>query len=98
MHAIPAAGSIVSEPKTITLTFTRELRLVTLKLIAEDVEESLAVDRSAPPAKLFSLSLPAIAPGTYKVKWRAAGEDSHIMAGSFSFTVAASNNGQPGKS
>ncbi len=96
--SIPAGGSTVVAPKTITLTFTRELRLVTLKLIGENSDEALAVDRSAPAGKLFSVPLPAIAPGSYEVKWRAAATDGHFMRGSFSFTVAASNNGQPGKS
>ena len=97
-NSVPAGGSTVTQPKIITLTFTRNLRLVTLKLISDDIDESLAVDRSAPPGKLFSVPLPDIQPGTYKVKWRAAAEDGHFMAGSFSFTVTASNNGQPGKS
>jgi len=96
--SIPASGSTVTEPKTITLRFTRELRLVTLKLIGGKSDEALAVDRSAPAGKLFSVPLPAIAPGSYEVKWRAAATDGHFMRGSFSFTVAASNNGQPGKS
>lgn len=92
--SIPADGSTVSEPKTLTLTFTRDLRLVTVKLVAENVDESLTVDRSAPPAKSFSVPLPAVAPATYTVKWRAAATDGHIMTGSFSFTVAASGIGK----
>jgi hypothetical protein len=87
--SIPAGGSTVVAPKTITLTFTRELRLVTLRLVAEGVDEALAVDRSAPPGTLFAVPLPAVRPGAYTVKWRAVAADGHIMRGSFSFAVAA---------
>lgn len=93
--SIPADGSTVSEPKTISLTFTRELRLVTVKLVGNDVDESLTVDRSAPLGKAFSVPLPAVAPGTYKVNWRAAAADGHIMTGSISFTVAPGGAGKP---
>jgi copper resistance protein C len=92
--SIPADGSTVSEPKAISLTFTRELRLVTVKLVGNDLDESLAVDRSAPLGKTFSVPLPAVAPGTYKVNWRAAAADGHIMTGSFSFTVAPGGAGK----
>jgi len=94
--SIPADGSTVSEPKAVTMTFTRNLRLVTVRLTSEDFDEALTVDRSAPAGRSFSVPLPAIVPGTYKVKWRAvATEDGHIMTGSFSFTVAASGTGKP---
>lgn len=94
--SIPADGSTVSEqPKTLAMTFTRELRLVTVRLTAEDFDEALTVDRAAPPGKSFSVPLPAVAPATYKVKWRAAAADGHIMTGAFSFTVAASGTGKP---
>jgi len=92
--SIPADGSTVSAPTTVMMTFTRELRLVTVRLTAENFDESLAVDRSAPAGKSFSVPLPAVAPATYTVKWRAAATDGHIMTGSFSFTVAASSTGK----
>jgi hypothetical protein len=98
--SIPADGTTVTEPKTVSLTFTRAVRLVTLKLIAKDVDTSLPVDRSAPAAKSFSAPLPTVAPGAYEVKWTASARDGHIMTGSFSFTVAApgsSNSDRPGQ-
>jgi methionine-rich copper-binding protein CopC len=97
--SVPADGATVSAPKTILMKFTRDLRLVTVRLTAENFDESLAVDRSAPAAKSFSVPLPALAPGTYTVKWRAAATDGHIMMGSLSFTVAAGsgNSDQSGK-
>lgn len=93
--SIPADGSTVSEPKTVTMTFTRELRLVTVRLTSDDFDEALTVDRAAPPGKSFSVPLPAVAPATYKVKWRAAATDGHFMTGVFSFTVVPSSTGKP---
>lgn len=94
--SIPADGSTVSEPKTVTMTFTRDLRLVTVRLTSENFDEALTVDRAAATGTSFSLALPAIVPGTYKVKWRAAAtEDGHIMTGTFSFTVGAHVTGTP---
>ncbi len=94
--SIPADGSTVSEPKTLTMTFTRDLRLVTVRLTSDDFDEALTVDRAAPSGRTFSVPLPAVVPGTYKVKWRAAATaDGHIMTGTFSFTVAPSGTGKP---
>jgi copper resistance protein C len=90
LSSIPANGATVSTPKSLSLTFTAELRLVTVRLVGADIDEALAVDKDAAPAKTFEVPLPAtVAPGTYKVNWRAAGDDGHIMSGSFAFTVAA---------
>jgi methionine-rich copper-binding protein CopC len=39
---------------------------------------------------LMSVSLPKLAPGTYKVKWSAVAVDTHHTTGTFTFTVNAS--------
>ena len=96
LNSIPANGATVSEPKTLTLTFTSELRLVTVRLTADGFDEALDVDRSAAAAKIFSIPLPALGAAKYTVKWRAAAADGHIMTGSFAFTVAAKTD-QPAK-
>lgn len=89
-NSSPAAGATVTElPKTLSLTFTKAVRLMTLKLIGKDVDMALEVDRSAPAARSFSAPLPDVAPGTYEVKWTATARDGHVMTGSFSFMVEA---------
>lgn len=96
----PAAGATVTEPKTLSLTYTKAVRLMTLKLIGKEVDVALEVDRSAPAGRSFSAPLPAVTPGDYEVKWAATGRDGHVMTGSFSFTVAAGGAGKsvaPGK-
>ena len=45
-----------------------------------------AVDPS--DATLLRVSLPRLAPGTYRVKWRVLSVDSHVTDGDFTFDVA----------
>lgn len=87
--SVPANGATVTDPKTMTLTFSDAVRLVTVKLTGKDADIALAVDKSAAAAKTFSLSLPALAPGTYEVKWTAGADDGHVMTGAFSFNSVA---------
>lgn len=87
--SVPADGATVTEPKTVKLTFSDAVRLVTVKLTARDVDVSLPVDRSAAAAKTFSVPLEALAPAKYEVQWTAAADDGHVMTGTFAFTVAA---------
>jgi hypothetical protein len=86
--------------KSLSLTFTKAVRLMTLKLIGKDVDLALEVDRSAPASRSFSVPLPTVAPGAYEVNWTATARDGHVMTGAFSFTVApegSGNSAQPGK-
>jgi len=85
----PANGATVTDPKTVELTFSDAVRLVTLKLSAKDNEIALPVDKSAAAAKSFSLPLPVLEPAKYEVKWTASAQDGHVMTGSFSFTSVA---------
>jgi methionine-rich copper-binding protein CopC len=87
--SVPANGSTVTDPKTITLTFSDAVRLVTLKLKAADAEVVVPVDKSAAAAKSFSLPLPSLKPAKYEAKWTASADDGHVMTGSFSFTSVA---------
>ena len=87
--SIPANGATVSAPKELSLTFTKAVRLVTLKLVGQEVDEALPVDRSAPAGRSFFAPLPALQPGTYEVTWTSSARDGHIMKGKVAFTVAA---------
>lgn len=84
----PADGATVTDVKTLLLTFSAELRLVTVKITGNGVDESLPVDRDAAPATSYSLALPKLPAGTVDVKWTAAAPDGHVMTGSLSFTVS----------
>ena len=43
----------------------------------------------SPPAEVH-VKLPALAPGRYRLSWRAASADGHVMTGQISFTVGDS--------
>ena len=74
-------------PKTIDLKFGHATKLTKLKLLSAGQETPLKVDLSAPASTTFSLPLPALKPGIYKVKWGTLSGDGHAMTGSLSFTV-----------
>jgi len=86
--SMPADGATVTDAKTLLLTFSAELRLVTVKITGNGVDESLPVDRDAAPATSYSLPLPTLPAGSFDVKWTAAAPDGHVMTGSLSFTVS----------
>jgi methionine-rich copper-binding protein CopC len=52
---------------------------------------SIALMRLEPgDPKLLSVGLPALAPGTYTVKYRVLSVDGHVVASQFSFTLRGS--------
>jgi methionine-rich copper-binding protein CopC len=86
----PAADAAVAAPKALELTFGGEVRLTTVSLT--DAGGTVKHLDAAPTAvaSTFSLAIhEALAPGVYKVVWRAVGGDTHIISGEFAFTVVA---------
>jgi methionine-rich copper-binding protein CopC len=86
----PAVDASVTAPRAIELTFAGDVRLtsVTLTDSAGAAKHLDAVP--ADVASTFSLNIhEPLAPGAYKVVWRAVGGDTHIISGEISFTVVA---------
>lgn len=91
--ADPAAGATVkTAPTTISITFTEEVepKFSTIEVLDakgmhfDDGKAHIAPDN----AKLLSVGLKPLAPGTYKVIWHAtAADDSHKTKGNYTFTV-----------
>ena len=94
----PAANASVSKVTSVRLTFSEKLIASTVK--AEMVMTGIPGMKDHPPMKIpvtsamgkdgksMTLQLKrALVPGTYKVKWSAAGADTHRMGSEFSFTV-----------
>jgi len=87
----PAAEATVAAPKTITLTFNE-------KLVAafSSFEVASADGRATPVTTAISKDGKSItgvlrgglAPGAYKITWRAASADGHRMSGVLAFKVA----------
>ena len=94
----PAANSTVSKVTSVNLQFNEKVIASTVK--AELVMTGMPGMANHAPMKIAatstmgkdgkSLTLTAkraLVPGTYKVKWSAAGADTHRMGSEFSFTV-----------
>lgn len=92
-RAAPAAGSTVhgSLPQ-LKLWFTERLEPAFSKVQVLDRNGKQAdkgdpeVDRA--DARLLRVSLPELAPGTYRVQWRVLSVDTHVSKGDFTFDVA----------
>ncbi|HWW58819.1 MAG TPA: copper homeostasis periplasmic binding protein CopC [Sphingopyxis sp.] len=94
----PAANTAVSKVTSVNLKFSEKLIASTVK--AELVMTGMPGMKDHPPMKIpftsamgkdgksMTLQLKrALVPGTYKVKWSAAGADTHRMGSEFGFTV-----------
>ena len=86
----PAAEAKVAAPQTIDLSFAGDVRLTSVTLTdAGGAAKHLDAVPTA-VARTFSLAVhEPLAPGAYRVLWRAVGGDTHIVSGEFAFTVVA---------
>lgn len=91
-HADPRVGSTVaSSPARVTLWFSEELepafsRLQVLDAGGREVDgKDGAVDGH--DRTVMHASLPALAPGKYRVEWRVLSADTHVTKGDFTFEV-----------
>lgn len=86
--SLPADQALLeSPPKELTLHFSDPVRL-TAVTVTRDGEAPQRID-SLPAAAMkdFSLAAPSLISGRYSVSWRALAADSHVMTGTFTFTV-----------
>ena len=82
-------AQLAAAPKTLLLNFSEAAQLAVLKLVNDGKEIPIALDKSAKPAQSFTLTLPALAPGSYTVEWTAlAADDGHVTKGKFKFSIA----------
>jgi methionine-rich copper-binding protein CopC len=91
-RAVPAASSAVHfSPPRVTLWFSQRLepRLSKIRVLnakGQQIDNGDAQVDSA-DAKQLSVSLPKLAPGSYRVRWRVLSVDSHVSDGNFTFSV-----------
>ena len=88
----PMAGqALATSPEELRMWFTRPVKAALSTIEVFDVEgkpldkRDLHTDKAN--AKLVRLSLPKLAPGTYKVVWSAVADDLHATKGHFVFHV-----------
>jgi methionine-rich copper-binding protein CopC len=92
-HATPPVGSAVhGSPAQIKLWFTQRLEPAFSTMQVLD-QSGKRVDKGDPrvdraDATLLAVSLPQLAPGTYRVTWRVLSVDTHVTEGDFTFEVA----------
>jgi copper resistance protein C len=91
-HAAPAVGSAIhGSPAQVRLWFTQELEpaFSTVKVLdpngSQVDKQDKQVDRADP--SLLQVPRPQLAPGRYRVVWRALSVDTHVTEGDFTFDV-----------
>ena len=94
-HAEPAVGSTVDTPITeIKIWYTEKLEPAFSQIQVMDHHSKLVTQNratvDADDPSLLKLSVPALAPGEYKVTWKVMSVDTHMTVGNFSFTVRKS--------
>jgi copper resistance protein C len=90
-HAEPAVGARVQVmPNEVRIWFTEPVELAVSSIKVFDTTGK-QIDVHADPKKraLLRVSLPALAPGTYKVIWQVVSMDSHATNGDFTFRFLA---------
>ena len=92
----PAAAAVVASPSTIDLVFNEQLvpraSRIRLELVnqadpAEAATQHLDVQVVNGGATLRAKPHHSLGAGTYRVHWRAVGEDNHPITGEFFFSI-----------
>lgn len=93
VSSTPAAnGEVAGSPKTIKVKFNEAPAAAFSGIAVKDAAGKdvklgkVAVD-PADKTQLVAPVTQTLAPGSYKVTWKAAGADTHKVDGTFSFTV-----------
>jgi len=92
-NSTPANGAMLNQlPEQVELEFSMPVKLVKLKVIEQPGK---LVEVTTAPSKEFksnfSIELPKLKAGKYKVIWVTMGKDAHKMKGEFTFLIHASD-------
>ncbi len=89
LESVPANTAELSEsPELLSLRFSENVRLLRLEIRDGDgraVDSGFSAGTEA--SSSFSVALPALQNGSYRVEWTIISTDSHRMSGDFSFRV-----------
>jgi copper resistance protein C len=98
-HAFPIRSeprvgwTITSSPRKVTIWFDGELEsafsTITVYNSAKQQVDNGNSRLNAADSSVLEVDLPALAPGTYRVYWKALSKDTHLTEGDFSFTIGA---------
>jgi methionine-rich copper-binding protein CopC len=89
-HAEPAVGSKIQQiPHVVRIWFTEPISPATSSIKVFDARGKQIDKKDTHPdannKAILHVSLPSLAPGTYKVVWRVVSFDSHSTTGDFTF-------------
>lgn len=85
----PANGARLSaSPEAIVLRFNEGVQVTSVSLRDEAGRETrLALPRDTTPRAVERLAAPALAPGAWRLEWRAISADGHPVRGTVRFTI-----------
>lgn len=88
-RSAPADQAILTEaPDTIQLSFSDATYLEKVELTTSDGKNiALEFELIQTAARQFSIPVPALGNGKYRVAWLVVGDDTHEIKGEFSFEV-----------
>jgi methionine-rich copper-binding protein CopC len=92
VNSVPAArATLTTPPARVTLTFNERLEAAYARVSVWDAAgEQVDLKDGAldgDTQKILAVSLPALAPGSYTVRYRVLSVDGHVVEASFAFTV-----------
>jgi methionine-rich copper-binding protein CopC len=93
-RSVPAADATVASPSEVRLWFTEAAKdnSVSIRLVNAGgaALETSPPARDEADAKVYAITIARPVPaGRYTVAWRGIGDDGHVVAGEFAFTVSA---------
>ena len=92
VSATPAVGGTVkTAPSEVTIRFNEKLEPAFSSVTIRD-STGKQVDKGDPQVdkadhRIIRVSVPPLAPGAYKVEWRAVAADTHKVEGDFTFRI-----------
>jgi copper transport protein len=92
--SIPAQDATLSEsPSQLRVWFTQDPEPAVSQISLEGPSGEIELGKTTVAAeKSLVASVPAaLAPGSYTVKWRSAGNDGHVQRGDFTFSVRSAD-------
>jgi methionine-rich copper-binding protein CopC len=86
----PANGArLAAPPETVILRFNEAVQLTAATLHDEAGRSArLSLPRDTAPRAVERLAAPAMAPGAWRLEWRAISADGHPVRGTIRFTIA----------
>jgi methionine-rich copper-binding protein CopC len=88
-----AEGAVLKEaPKTVEIVFAHEVVVQDMRLTGPNGKAmSIAYKPDAKRVGALKLPLPALGPGSYRLAWRTAGGDGHVMRGGVNFSLGVAS-------